>query len=168
MKSIFPPLAALLLLAGAASLGQEASPSPAPSASPSPSPSPTPSADEKAVLQLELDWCDALAKHDADFLQRALAEEYRYTDPAGRVSGKADELARAKTGDVQIDSFHLSDEKVQIYGETAVMTGETAIKGKDNGGDITGDYRWTDLFVKRGGNWQVVASQATVIQVEDD
>ncbi len=158
MRSIFPTLAALMLLAAATGLGQDASPSP----------SPTPSADEKAVLQLEQDWCDALAKHDADFLQRALAEEYRYTDPAGRVSGKADEVARAKTGDIQIENFQLSDEKVQIYGETAVMTGQTAIKGKDKGDEISGDYRWTDLFVKRGGNWQVVASQATVIQTEDD
>ena len=132
------------------------------------SPGASQAAAEKTVLQFEQDWTAALAKHDLNFLERAEAEEYTYTDPAGRTSHKDDDLARAQMGDMQIDSFSIKDEKVQMYGDTAVITGQTDIKGAERGTNITGSYRWTDLFVRRNGDWQVVASQATAIQEDDE
>jgi ketosteroid isomerase-like protein len=123
---------------------------------------------ENEVLKFEHDWTDAQARHDLAFLEQAEAEEYTYTDPTGRVSHKDDDLARAQLGDIQISSFTLKDEKVQIYGETAVITGQTDIRGTDKGTDITGSYRWTDSFVRRDGAWKVVASQAAIIGGDDE
>jgi ketosteroid isomerase-like protein len=67
-------------------------------------------------------------------------------------------------GDIQIGAFTLKDEKVHVYGDVAVVTGQTDLKGTDQGNTITGSYRWTDVFVRREGSWQVVASQAAVIR----
>jgi hypothetical protein len=35
--------------------------------------------------------------------------------------------------------------------------------GQYKGKDISGQYRWTDVFVKRQGRWQVVATHASQI-----
>jgi hypothetical protein len=40
----------------------------------------------------------------------------------------------------------------------------TTDKAKFKGQDISGRYRWTDIFVRRGGTWQIVAGHGTPIQ----
>jgi hypothetical protein len=51
--------------------------------------------------------------------------------------------------------------KVQVYGNTAVATYRTTDKGKYKDFDISGQFRWIDVFVKQSGGWQVVATQGT-------
>ena len=120
--------------------------------------------DAATLLKLEQDWASAVAKHDAAFIERVEDDAYVYTDAAGNVAHKADDLATARTGDVKIESFKLGDMKVQVHGDAAVVTGETTLLGSDHGGTLNGTYRWTDTFVRRpGSSWQVVASQATMV-----
>ena len=59
--------------------------------------------------------------------------------------------------------------KAQLHGDTAVVTGQTTLAGRDHGGALNGTYRWTDVFVRAaGGDWQVVASQATAVNQPAD
>jgi ketosteroid isomerase-like protein len=53
--------------------------------------------------------------------------------------------------------------KVQMFGDTAIATYTTTDKGMYKGRDISGQYRWTDVFVKMGGKWKFVAGQGTPI-----
>lgn len=125
--------------------------------------------DTPALLKLEQDWANAVAGHDAAFIERVEADAYVYTDPAGNVARKADDLATARSADVKIDAFKLSAMKVQVHGDAAVVTGETTLVGTDHGGALGGTYRWTDTFVRRAdGSWQVVASQATAVAKPED
>ena len=125
--------------------------------------------DTSVLLKLEQDWADAGAKHDAVFIEHVEADAYIYTDAAGNVAHKADDLATARAGDVKIDAFKLSAMKVQVHGDAAVITGETTLTGTDHGGALNGTFRWTDVFVRRpDGAWQVVASQATAVAKPED
>ena len=45
----------------------------------------------------------------------------------------------------------------------AVVTYRSTDHGTYNGKDISGQYRWTDVFVKHNGQWQVVSTQGTHI-----
>ena len=166
MKSLFLSLCVSGALAAAAVASAQtpdapaASPaaaSPAPSATPGVTPTaavaaeqpkavptPTPTADEQTLLKLEQDWGDATMKGDAAFVDHCEADEYVYTDPNGQLSNKKDSLEAAKAGATKIASFKIRDVKVHVYGDAAVLTGQTQLKGKDEGGnDISGDYRWT-------------------------
>jgi ketosteroid isomerase-like protein len=53
--------------------------------------------------------------------------------------------------------------KVRVYGDVAVVTGRNTIKGvwEDIKRDISGPYRFTDVFVRRNGSWQCVTSQSS-------
>jgi ketosteroid isomerase-like protein len=80
------------------------------------------------------------------------------------VQTKAQLLADVKSGALAIQSTEISDFKVHVFGETAVAIYATTDKGKYKDRDISGRYRWTDVFVRRGGKWQIVAGQGTPIQ----
>jgi hypothetical protein len=60
-----------------------------------------------------------------------------------------------------IASLKLSDLKVSLAGNTAVLTGLNTAKGK-NGLTIT--FRFTDTFLWRDGHWQAISSQATQVK----
>ena len=116
------------------------------------------SADEKAVTQLVHEWLDALVKGDLDALDRIVADDYIITNSDGSVLGKQnlDPL-------IKFESATVEDLKVRLYGETAVVTGTAAFKGSFNGRPFNSRERFTDVWLKRGGKWQVVASQQSTL-----
>jgi ketosteroid isomerase-like protein len=116
---------------------------------------------EKAVLRIEKEMLDALLKGDASASERYLAETYIFTGPDGMVTNKAQNVADLKSGDLKFQSATLDDAKVNVYGDTAIVTFASDDKGTYKGKDISGKTRWTDVFVKRGGKWQIVSSHGS-------
>jgi uncharacterized protein (TIGR02246 family) len=124
-----------------------------------------PTQDTEAVLmKIERDAAAALSKNDLAAFAGVFAEDAVFTGPDGAVQTKAQLLADLKSGALVIESTVISDMKVRVFGESAVVTYTTTDKGRYKGRDISGRYRWTDTFVRRGGKWQVVAGQGTPIQ----
>jgi ketosteroid isomerase-like protein len=122
-----------------------------------------PPAIEKELLKLENDWATAWQKKDAVFLQKLCTEEYLATDAEGVTYTKAQDLANVASPGTSVTSFALSDMKVHVYGDTAVVTGMNTVKQTFKGKDMSGAFRFTDVFVKRDGRWQVVATQGTKV-----
>jgi ketosteroid isomerase-like protein len=116
---------------------------------------------EQSLMHIEQEMDDAVVKGDTSASERYLADNCIITDPGGIVMDKTRTISDLKSGDLKIESSKLEDMKVQVYGNTAVVTYGTTDKGTYKGKDISGNYRWTDVFVKRNGRWQIVADQAT-------
>ena len=119
---------------------------------------------ESALIAVEQEWADAVKHQNAGAIDRIQAEEYLFTDPAGQTWTKTRALDTIKAGDPVIDAFELTDAQVKIYGNTAVITFAITWHGNFRGNDISGPQRMTDVWVKRDGRWQCVASQATRIR----
>jgi ketosteroid isomerase-like protein len=117
---------------------------------------------EQALMQMERDWTAAALKKDTATLDKILADDWAGQNPAG-VATKGETLADLKSGDAKLESETLGDMKVRVFGDTAVVTGSDDEKSSYKGKDTSGHYTWTDVFVKRHGRWQAVASQGTVI-----
>ncbi len=123
-----------------------------------------PSSDtEKAVMGIERELLSAVLKGDASANERYLADTYVFTGPDGSVEDKAQAIADLKSGDLKLQSASLDSAKVQVYGDTAVVTYSSSDKGTYKGKDISGTTRWTDVFVNRNGRWQVVATHGTML-----
>jgi ketosteroid isomerase-like protein len=118
---------------------------------------------EQALIQIEREWSEAVVKHDVAFFERLYADEYAYTDSFGRVLNRTQDIAEIKSGDVQFESVIPDEMTAHVYGDAAVVTGRSTIKGQLKGKDISGQIRWTDTFVWRNGRWQCVATQGTRI-----
>jgi ketosteroid isomerase-like protein len=92
-----------------------------------------------------------------------VADDATFTNPLGEVMTKEQRLSQIKPGGIQFDSYTADDVNVRVYGDTAVVTSRDSLAGKRGDQDISGQYRVTSIFVKKGGNWQLVARQSTRI-----
>jgi ketosteroid isomerase-like protein len=139
--------------------------------------SPTPekmdvAAIEAEIIKLERDWAGAAKNRDADTVRRVLADDVVITYPDGQTGTKADEVRTIETGAVTADSWELLDPKVTVLNaNSAFITGRGIIKNgkyKDPNTkqtiDISGEYRFLDVYARRDGKWQAVASQTTPIR----
>ncbi len=97
-------------------------------------------------------------------VERMVGDGFFLTAPDGKTQSKAEFLADLKSGDLKIESSTIKDMKVQAADtDMAVVTYATTDKGSYKGTDISGDYRWTDVFAKRDGRWQLIAGQGTTV-----
>jgi ketosteroid isomerase-like protein len=117
---------------------------------------------EQVVMQLERDWYEAGLKNDAAAIDKILADDWVGQGPPGATT-KAQALADMKAGDSKLESGTLGDLKVRVFGDTAVVAGSDVNKSSYKGKDTSGHWNWTDVFVKRQGRWQAVASQLTPV-----
>jgi hypothetical protein len=116
----------------------------------------------RQILELERESKEASVHRDPEFSQRNLADDYLAITPLGLVVTKSDTVAARRSGQLRYDSIDISDLVVRVYGNTAVVTGRADVKGKDLGEEFNGPYRFTRVWVRRGGRWQAVSYQATV------
>ena len=119
--------------------------------------------DEKALPQLERDWSEAFVKNDAAALDRILADEFQ-ANYASLVANKKQILAVVKSGSAKTQSSVTSEMKALVLGDTAVVHGLTTEKSSIAGRDTSGQYRFTDVFVKRDGRWQCVTGHSAKVQ----
>lgn len=114
---------------------------------------------ESQLLALEQTWMQAARDRNVAVLSRILADGYIDIDYRGAVRDKADAL---KAPNLKTKQYvqKLSDEKVRLYGDAAIVTGRGVLTKTD--GTEVAAWRFTDVFVKRGGAWRAVSSQETV------
>ena len=58
------------------------------------------------------------------------------------------------------------DMRITVYGDAAVVIGRDNLKGSYNGVSAAGSVRFTHVYVRRDGRWQLVASQGTWVQAK--
>jgi ketosteroid isomerase-like protein len=111
-------------------------------------------------MKIENEWAEADKNMDARALGLLLADDWFFLGPQGTET-KAQHLAGLKKGDETIESITVLELKVRLYGSIAVVNGREHEKSTKKNTDTTGDYLYTDVFVKRDGRWQAVNSQDT-------
>jgi ketosteroid isomerase-like protein len=123
-----------------------------------------PARDERELAQLVKDLNVANVKADVAFLERVLHEDYTHHRPRGTVENRAQYLENRKARRVEFESLVADEIRARVYGDTAVVTGRSTAKGKDPQGVMDEQRRWTRVFVRRDGRWQLVHFQGTPIQ----
>jgi len=119
---------------------------------------------EATIKKIEQELTDTIVKSDTSAFEKYLASDYLGIGPDGVTQNKSELLADIKSGTLKLESSTLSEMKVQVTGpDMAVVVYRTTDKGAYKGKDVTGEYRWLDVFVKRGGKWQIAIDQGTQI-----
>jgi ketosteroid isomerase-like protein len=119
---------------------------------------------EQELLKANQEYDTALLRGDTVALDQLYADEFVYTNPDGEIRNKAQQLAFTRSGDLKFESAQSSDVKVRVYGKTAVMTGRFNAKGTFKGENIDVRERYTAVWVKKNGRWQLVAEQGNFIK----
>jgi len=121
-------------------------------------------ADEATLKKIEQEILDGILKSDTSAAEKYLTRDYLGVGPDGVTQNKAEFLSDIKSGTLKLESSKYSDMKVQTAdADMAVVMYRSNDKGTYKGKDITGEYRWLDVFVKRDGKWQIAIDQGTQI-----
>jgi len=115
------------------------------------------------ILKIEKDRAAAVVRVDVAAVDAGTAEDYTLINANGQYSGKAETMSAIKSGAIKLTANDLSDLKVRVYGETAIVTGRSDAKGSIGGKEITAPLMFTRVYVKKNGRWQSVAFQQTPI-----
>ena len=122
--------------------------------------------DQQALMYMEQDWNDAWKNRDVAWIEKNYAPFARDVDAlTGAVQRKADVIEAMKKDKATYDVLELSDMSVRVEGDVAVVSGINTVKGKDGEGKaIDRKHRFTDTFIRRDGQWQVWATQGTLVK----
>jgi len=130
-----------------------------------------PAAIEAEVMRIEREWYNATKTHSSEAAKGFLADSAVIVYPDGTTATKADEIRSIESGAMTADAYEMVESKVTVINaDSAFITGRSTIKngkynvpGQKKPIDISGDYRFLDVYARRDGKWQVVASQAVKI-----
>jgi ketosteroid isomerase-like protein len=126
---------------------------------------------EAEIIKLDREWADANKTHNAEAAKRILADNAVIVYPDGSTGSKDSEVRTIESGSITADSFEIVEPKVTVIdadsafitGRGVIKNGKNVVPGQKKPIDISGEYRFLDVYAKRDGRWQVVASQATKI-----
>ena len=95
---------------------------------------------QEQLKKLEMDRSAAIVKGDIATLEKQTSDDYSLINMNGKMSDKSQMVNAFKTGQSKLTADDVSDLKVRVYGNTAVITGKADVKGTLAGNDATGQY----------------------------
>ena len=118
--------------------------------------------DAATVRSLELKWTESYKQRSIDSLSSLLADEFTITVEDGNVYSKAGYISHTADSKVRVEVAEMTDLKVRVHGDVAVVTGAYHEHGESDGKPYDYRDRLTDVWVKTAGKWQVIASHYSV------
>lgn len=113
------------------------------------------------VIALDKKRMDAMAAKDIAALNELIADDMIYCHSSARLDTKASLIGNMQSGSTVYQSVVPSDVKAQDLGDAVVLTGLAHIKVSSGGKAMDFGVRFTDVWAKRNGKWQMVAWQST-------
>jgi ketosteroid isomerase-like protein len=118
--------------------------------------------DAAYIRSMELKWTESYKRRQVDILASLLDEDYIITIEDGSTYGKTGYISHSAEPGVKVEVAEMTDLKVRMHGNTAVVTGSYHERGDSQGKRYEYHDRFTDIWMKTGGKWQVVASHYSV------
>jgi len=119
-------------------------------------------ADADAIRALELKWTQSYKDRSIAILSSLLAEDFVITIEDGSTYSKTGYISHSAEPSTHVQVAEISDLKVRMHANTAIVTGSYHEKGESGGKPYEYHDRLTDVWMKIAGKWQVVASHYSV------
>jgi ketosteroid isomerase-like protein len=113
------------------------------------------------IIDLDKKRMAAMARQDIATLNALLSDDLVYTHSSARVDTKQSLIGAMESGATVYTAVEPSDVVAQDLGTAVVLTGAARISVTSNGNPINFGVRFTDVYVNKGGEWQMVAWQST-------
>ena len=121
---------------------------------------------EKEIRELDQQAAKAILQKDEKLITRFFTKDSIVNNPRNNQTfGSAGIIDAAKTAIIDYYSFDRKIDSVQIYNDTAIAMGHETVVLKDRTGAAgeTIQRRYTNVWMKTGRNWQIVARHASII-----
>ena len=117
--------------------------------------------DERIVAELDTEYQAAVEGNDAETMERILADDFVLITGLGRTYSKADLLSEATSKSTVYEYQRDTDQKVRVWGDTAVITALLHAKGTTKGKPFEYRLWFSDTYVRTPGGWRYVLGQAS-------
>lgn len=115
------------------------------------------------VRRLEEKWTQAYKERNIDILSGLLTEDFIITVEDGATYSKAGYITHSADPAVQVELAEQSDMRVRVRGGSiAIVTGAYHERGQSNHKPYEYHDRFTDVWVRVGNSWRVIASHYSV------
>ena len=117
------------------------------------------------IENIEHDWAQALLDEDVTKLETILADNLQYTRSNGKVENKVGYLKSLRDGTTNYSLVKRDNTKIIVNGETAIVTArwKAKLQNKPNP-PLETTARYTHVYVKKEGRWQLTTHQSTEIR----
>lgn len=122
---------------------------------------------EEEVRKLERQWLDAYEQNNAEAMERIVADDFTITFPNGGIQTKPRLMSMVKAprrASQPRMKFSTEDVQSRTYGDTVILIGRVITEYERDGKTVKEQSRYTDTYVKRKGQWQVVASHLSNVE----
>jgi ketosteroid isomerase-like protein len=121
-------------------------------------------AQEAKLVVLERLWNDAQVHQDSHALEALIADRFVNTEYDGEVSEREKFLSEIKAPEFKPSLMNIRDLKVNVYRDTAIVTGIYHTKGTVGGKGYEHTGRFTDTWIFESGKWLCVASHTSLLK----
>lgn len=115
----------------------------------------------RMIVELDKKRMQAMATKDFATLEEVLGDDLVYTHSTARLDTKQSLIDNMKSGSTVYTSFEPSEVAAQEFGDTVVLTGVAHATVVSSGTPSAFGVRFTDVYTRRGGLWQMVAWHST-------
>lgn len=100
---------------------------------------------------------------DVRELDRLLDDSLVFTGPNGAVYSKTDDLNAHRRGLIRITRLEPSEERIQRFGQIAVVIVRMEMSGTFEGQAFAGPFRYTRVWRADGDGWRIVAGHVSAV-----
>jgi ketosteroid isomerase-like protein len=121
---------------------------------------------EKEIRKLDRAEAAAVLLTDVPAIEKLWSDDFTVNAPNNKIlMGKLDAIKLVRDGILDYSSFERDVEAVVIHGDTVILMGLETVKAKGKApfAGQTVRRRFTNIWMKREGQWQLTARQATII-----
>jgi hypothetical protein len=103
----------------------------------------------------------AQVEGDRELLEQSLAADFSLVSGSGKLQPRAEFIAESTAPGSKVDPFVIREPVEKVWADGAILGGLVDYSGTDGGQRFSITYRFTDVWVRRDGRWQVINAQVT-------
>jgi ketosteroid isomerase-like protein len=120
------------------------------------------------IEDMQKKWAEAVERNDPNAIGQFLHADFTFVNPRGQLLHRAEHLDDFRQKRTVFTKVQLSDVKIRIFGDSAVVTSRPKITGFaiTPGGKIIFDdqpARFTDTLIRGDGKWLSVARHMSLV-----
>ena len=119
---------------------------------------------KEQIEDLEQQWRTAALTGDVPALDHLLSDDFVGISWNGQVSTKEMQLERMRTHTFTLCRLELSETRIKLLGNVAIVTSLAQLEGSNEGIEMIGMYRYTRVYQRLpSGTWKITNFEATRI-----
>lgn len=116
---------------------------------------------KEEILAKEEELRQAMIKADISRLEKLIHDKLIFHIPGGMIVSKEMDLENYRSRKMRVYKLIILTQKVEVYGDAAVVSVEVEMEGNFDAHDFEGRFRFLRVWKQEEGNWKVVAGASS-------